>query len=154
MNGDWLNQLEDIVLPPEIGWWPLASSVWITLITLLGLLIGLVWYFLQRHKAAAYRREAKRQLKTFSTMSDRDFLIALNQLLKQVAITAYGRKSCAGLNHQAWIGFLKTKASFLEQPAALSYLEQRYQLENLNLSENERAALDYYAHHWISGHHL
>lgn len=153
MNNDWLTQLEDIVVPPAIDWWPLASSVWITLISLLGLLIGLIWYFRQRHKAAAYRREAQAQLHIIQTLDQGRFLVELNQLLKQVAITAYGRKACAGLDNQAWLNFLKQKAGFLEQPSALALLSQRYQNDQ-PIEQQQKAALIYYAKQWIAGHHL
>lgn len=154
MNPEWLAQLEDIVLPDPVGWWPLSINVWVTLITLIIILTALIWYLLQRHKSARYRREANQQLKQLRQLDDSELLKQLNQLLKQVAMTAYGRQSCAGLDQQAWLMFLKSKAAFLQQPQALERLQQRYQINAEPLTEPERAALFYYAEHWIKGHHL
>ncbi|UQB42211.1 DUF4381 domain-containing protein [Thiomicrospira microaerophila] len=154
MMGDPLDLLEDIIVPEPIGWWPLASSVWVTLFILLGVLIGLVWYFWQRHKKAAYRRYAIDQLTGLSQLDDTSLLNQLNALLKQVAMTTYGRASCSGLNHQAWLRFLHQKASFVEQPKALEKLEQRYQAQPPALSSQEREALIYFAKRWIQEHHL
>jgi predicted negative regulator of RcsB-dependent stress response len=154
MMGDPLDLLEDIIVPEPIGWWPLASSVWVTLFILLAVLVGLVWYFWQRHKKAAYRRYALSQMENFNQLSDSDLLNQLNALLKQVAITTYGRAQCGGLNHQAWLRFLHQKASFVEQPKALAKLEQRYQAQPPELSAQEREALIYFAKRWIREHHL
>lgn len=146
-----INQMEDVILPPAIGWWPLASSVWITLVSVLGVLIGLIWYFRQRHKAALYRRVALSELQRIDGLQQHAFLIELNALLKQVAITAYGRQACAGLDHQAWLDFLQKKAGFIEQPPALQRLTERY--ANRDLSAQERQALLLYTKRWIEGHH-
>ncbi len=147
-----LNQLEDVILPPAIGWWPLASSVWISLVSIAGVLIGLIWYFRQRYKAALYRRVALSQLQEIITLESDAFLIGINALLKQVAITAYGRQNCAHLDNQAWLAFLQHKAGFIEQPAALQRLNNRYAGEQ-TLSQLEREALVFYAKRWIERHH-
>jgi len=154
MMGDPLDLLEDIVIPEPVVWWPLASSVWVTLFIVLAVLIGLIWYFWQRHKKAAYLRYALAQMAKFSQLDDNELLNQINALLKQVAITTYGRASCGGLNHQAWLRFLHQKASFVEQPKALAKLEQRYQAQPPELSAQERDALIYFAKRWIREHHL
>lgn len=157
MNAELLAQLDDILLPPAVGWWPLAGSVWMTLITLLGIGVGLGWYFWRRHQLYAYRRHALHQLQQLNALSPQDdqaWLSQMNALLKQVAITVYGRQACAGLNHQAWLSFLKNKAGFIEQPEAMQRLEQRYHANALSLSAAEREAILYYARQWIQEHHL
>ncbi|WP_044412327.1 DUF4381 domain-containing protein [Thiomicrospira microaerophila] len=154
MMGDPLDLLEDIILPEPIGLWPLASSVWVTLFIVLAVLIGLIWYFWQRHKKAAYRREAIANLSDLAQRDDTEFLSQLNALLKQVAITTYGRAACGGLNNQAWLAFLKSKAAFIEHPNALQKLEQRYQAQPNPLTPPERESLIYFAQRWIREHHL
>lgn len=153
MNRPELEQLKDIILPEPIGWWPLASSVWITLLIITVLIIGLVWYFWQRHQQAVYRRYAQQKLVQSHELDDATFLYQVNALLKQVAITTYGRQTCAGLNQQAWLSFLHQKASFIEQPDAIKKLESYYQAE-FELSRDERQAIAEYARRWIKEHHL
>ncbi|HEY9017956.1 DUF4381 domain-containing protein [Thiomicrospira sp.] len=154
MNPEALQQLEDIIIPPAIGWWPLASSVWISLISLLGLVVALVWYFRQRHKQRLYRRLAKQELQQINQFDDQTFLIQINQLLKQVAITTYGRQTCAHLDQQAWLDFLQSKAQFIKMPKAFELINQRYQMQRPALSKQDKAQIQRYAQRWISGHHL
>ena len=154
MNPELLSQLNDILLPEPVGWWPLASSVWFILVGWLGILIGLSWYFWQRHKKSVYRRHAIQQLKQLGNeRSASEWLTHYNALLKQVAITTYGRNACAGLTDQAWLKFLHQKAAFIEQPPALEKLARRYQPQ-VELSEPDKAALQYFAQRWIKEHHL
>ena len=154
MNLDALQQLEDIIIPSAVGWWPLASSVWISLILLLGLLVALVWYFRLRHKQRLYRRLAKQVLNQTDQTNDPQFLIEINQLLKQVAITTYGRQACAHLDNQAWLDFLHAKAQFIKMPDAFKYISQRYQTNLAPLSEQDKHQIQRYAQQWIAGHHL
>ena len=154
MNLDALEQLEDIIIPPIVGWWPLASSVWISLISLLGLIVALIWYIRQRHKQRVYRRLANAYLKQTDQTDDQTFLIEINRLLKQVAITTYGRQACAHLDQQAWLDFLKSKAQFIRMPKAFKLINQRYQTDLPALSSKDKAQIQRYAQRWIAGHHL
>lgn len=154
MNLDALEQLEDIIIPPAVGWWPLASSVWISLILILGVTVALVWYFRLRHKQRLYRRVAKQVLQKTDQTNDQQFLIEINQLLKQVAITTYGRQACAHLDNQAWLDFLHNKAQFIKMPVALKRLNQRYQPDLPALTHQEKQQIQRYVQRWIAGHHL
>lgn len=148
-----LEQLEDIILPEAIGWWPLAGSVWITLFIFTGLFSGLIWYFFKAKKDNAYRKQANLSLANLKQLEGAEFLIELNKLLKQVAITTYGRHICAALDGQAWLDFLRHKAAFLAQPPALVKLIARFE-SNIELTSQEKASLIHYTQHWIKGHHL
>lgn len=154
MNQQALEHLEDIIIPPAIGWWPLASSVWISLILLLSITVALIWYFRLRHKQRLYRRVAIQYLNLIDQADDQAFLTEINRLLKQVAITTYGRQTCAHLDHQAWLEFLQSKAQFIKTPTAFEKISQRYQAEPVCLSDKDKAQIQRYAQRWISGHHL
>lgn len=154
MNQDWLAQLDDIILPAPIGWWPLAPSVWTSLIVVGFLLIGLAWFLWKKFKTNLYRREAKQQLKNLKNLDDNQFLLQINKTLKQTAITAYGRGSCASLDGDEWLKFLKSKAQFLQQPESLLLLTQRYETNLQPLEKLQRESLTYYVIQWINGHHL
>lgn len=154
MNLEALEQLEDIIIPPAVSWWPLASSVWISLISLIGLIVALIWYFRLRYKQRLYRRVAIQYLNQINQTDDQTFLIEINRLLKQVAITTYGRQACADLDHQAWLDFLQFKAQFIKMPKAFQNINQRYQATAPNLSDKDKRAIQRYAQRWIAGHHL
>ena len=115
-----LAQLKDIHLPEAISWWPLALGWWIAgIVSLAGLFIGvrfgLSYFFNQR-----YRRQALAQLKNIAHSDQRQRLIELLYLLKQVATSAYPGRNLASLSHQEFIQFLQNstnKALFSELPA-------------------------------------
>lgn len=159
-----LNQLQDIQLPDPISWWPLAFAWWILILSVSSVLIGLVWYFREQRKRNAYRREAQEALSLImhpkeSNVSINEQVLAINSLLKQVALTTYGRVNVAKLNDQAWLDFLKKNASFIEQPIALKELfKLAYQApttdKTLLINHQELlTAWQIYAQKWIKGHH-
>lgn len=154
MNPEALQQLEDIIIPPAVGWWPMASSVWISLISLIGLIVALVWYFRLRHKQRLYRRIARQHLNKIDQTDDQAFLIQINRLLKQVAITTYGRQTCAYLDQQSWLDFMKSKAQFVKMPKAFQNINQRYQADLPALTNKDKQQIKRYAKRWIEAHHL
>lgn len=159
-----LNQLQDIQLPEPISWWPLAFSWWILILSITSILIGLVWYFVEQRKRNAYRREAQQTLTLImqpkaSNVSINEQILAINGLLKQVALTAYGRVNVAKLSDQAWLDFLKKNASYIEQPVALKELftlaYKAPTTDETQLKNNQAllTAWQIYAEKWIKGHH-
>jgi len=156
-----LSQLKDIQLPDPIGWWPLAFSWWVLIFSLSAMVFAAIWLFLDRHRRNAYRREAQQQLKAIENnpaLDTQSKILHINALLKQVAITIYGRQTIARLNEQAWVEFLKANAQFISQPPELkTLLTQAYQpTEHLTPADLQRAlnAWQGYAQQWIKGHHL
>lgn len=159
-----LNQLQDIQLPDPVSWWPLAFSWWILILSVTSILIGLVWYFVEQRKRNAYRREAQEALRLIlhpkaSNVSINEQVLAINSLLKQVALTAYGRVNVAKLSGQAWLDFLQQNASYIEQPVALKELfTLAYQTPTTDKTESKNnqallTAWQIYAEKWIKGHH-
>lgn len=159
-----LNQLQDIQLPDPISWWPLAFSWWILILSVTSILIGLVWYFREQHKRNAYRREALETLALIRHLKESNIpineqVLAINSLLKQVALTTYGRLRVAKLSDQAWLDFLKKTASFIEQPVVLKELfKLAYQAPTTDKTQQKSnqellTAWQNYAAKWIKGHH-
>lgn len=149
-----LAQLEDIQIPDPIGWWPLPLSVWSMLVAFLGLGIGLAWYLWNRHKNNRYRREALAQLPLILAQqpSAAQQIMALNHLLKQVAITHYGRSRVSPLTGQAWVDFLQQTALYLDPPEnLLDVLAAGYQ--DKDVAPQTLNGLIDYAKAWMKGHH-
>jgi hypothetical protein len=152
-----LSMLQDIHLPDPVGWWPFSYSIWVLLFSLSALLLALLWTLRERHQRAAYRRQALQALTQIvqnPKLEAAQQVLQINALLKQVAITAYGRQAVAVLSHQAWLDFLKRCAEFVAQPEeALAVLESAYQAEPA-LNSTQLTAWQHYARDWIKGHHL
>jgi hypothetical protein len=108
-----LQNLNDIVLPDAVGWWPLASS-WYYLLGLLLIVLG--WYCyrsLRRWVQNRYRRAALHELATISESleSESERTQRLRQipgLLKRTALSAYPRSEVASLSGKDWYGFLNS----------------------------------------------
>ncbi len=99
------DQLRDIHLPSEIGWWPPAPGWWLLLAMLLLLLIALVCWRRHQHKQA-WRRQALAQLQAIRQQSANQQPAAISALLRRVAIRCFAPQQVASLNGEQWLNFL------------------------------------------------
>lgn len=155
MKPDVLSQLNDIVVPNAVGWWPPSQTLVGLIVGLGGILIGISWYLWKQRRLNRYRSQAMGLLNTAlaQAQTPHQKIQITNQLLKQVAITHYGRSQVAALNGQAWVDFLKKTALYIDQPAALvTFVSAHYQPDS-QLSESDLTACLDYAAKWIKGHH-
>lgn len=149
-----LNQLQDIITPPPVGWWPLSNAVWAILVGVFSILTALIWYLIVRHKNNRYRREAQSLLQNTlqQTQTNQQKITQANQLLKQVAMTHYGRQKVAHLIGQEWVDFLHQTAQYIKMPEKfLTLLNQTYAQEQPGDLETKEF-IDF-AQAWIKGHH-
>jgi len=155
-----LQNLNDIVLPVTVGWWPLAPG-WYFLIGLL--LIALTWLSyrsLQRWIKNRYRRAALTELQLLEedtqNAEKRDSsLRQLPVLLKRTALSAYSRKQVASLSGDDWYGFLNSQVT---NPAftdpTISLLDHlAYSTGNFNSVDSQAiTALFEAIKHWLRHH--
>ena len=114
--------LRDYLLPAPIPLLPLAPWAWVTLaiVTLAVISVGTAAYM--RHRRNAYRRAGMALLAAGSAApqtgasSPRE----INQLLKRVALAAYGRSKAASLYGQEWVEFLRAAAPTVALPVSVS----------------------------------
>jgi hypothetical protein len=150
-----LSQMNDIAVPDPVGWWPLSQTLIGLFVGIGGILIGLTWYYLTQKRNNRYREEAlnlfDQQVAQAETPQQQ--LQLANKLLKQVAITNYGRRQVAELSGQAWVNFLHQTALYINQPEYLqACLESAYRPNPIQSEAAIRETLDY-ARSWIKGHH-
>jgi len=138
-----LDRLVDIVKPAPVSAWPLAPGWWVLAAAALALIvtIGLLWA--RRHRRAAYRREALRELDRLG-----EEIGELPSLLKRVALCAYPREQVAALNGTAWIDFLNSHAAHAEFDTSLTQLNYR----DTAITPAARAALLTSTRRWIREH--
>lgn len=111
-----LENLNDIVMPADVGWWPLAGG-WYALAAVV--IILLAWYIIKSvkdWKANAYRRAALAELQSLvDNAGDQDSRAAglrkLPALLKRTALSVYPREDVAALSGDDWFRFLNSKVS-------------------------------------------
>jgi len=150
-----LSQLKDIQVPDPVGWWPLSQTLIGVFVGLGGILIGLIWYYLNQRKNNRYRQEAMSALNKALAAANtpQEKLQIANKLLKQVAITNYGRHTVANLSGQAWVNFLHKTALYINQPDSLQDTLESIYRPSASLSEAETQQTLTYAMKWIKGHH-
>lgn len=113
---DPLAQLHPLREPAMTGWWPPAPGWWLLALLLLIALAALGWWLWQRYRANAYRRQALAQLAQIRSdyaggSGPEQSLVALNALLKSVALRAYPRREVAALSGRAWLAFLNQQGA-------------------------------------------
>ena len=155
-----LLNLNDIVLPEAVSWWPLASGWYYLFGVLLVMLALFVYRMIQNWRSNGYRREALHQLqvlaKDIKSTEKRDAgLRQLPVLLKRTALSVYPRGQLASLTGESWLNFLNSKvskASFNNATAAL--------LDKLSYSVGDLSAVDTKTanellgacQHWLKNH--
>ncbi len=147
--------LKDITVPDSVTWWPLADTIWALMIGVFGVAIGLAWFYWTRHKNNRYRREALQKLKFILSkdLSPQETILEINQLLKQVAITHYGRSRVSPLLGKSWVKFLQDTITYVEQPKnLLETLQSSYQPNHSDYNKDLEGFLTY-SKAWIRGHH-
>ena len=132
-----LQNLNDIVLPEAVGWWPLAIG-WYFLFGLL--LVVLSWFTytsIRRWINNRYRRMALQQLQLLSesirNTDKRDTsLRQIPVLLKRTALSVYPRSQLASLTGRSWHDYSVGDLSKVDTQAADDLLEA--------------------CHHWLKHH--
>lgn len=108
--GTSLQNLNDIVVPPEVSWWPVAPAWYVLAGLVLGLLLLLVYRRLQIRARNRYRKRALRELASISQRGDWAAWRKLPVLLKRAALSAWPRAEVAALSGADWHGFLDRTA--------------------------------------------
>jgi hypothetical protein len=137
-----LQNLNDIVLPATVDWWPLASGWYVLLGLILIVLSWLAFRAVQHRIANRYRREAMRELQRLSegvqNKASRDAsLRQLPVLLKRTALSAYPRSQVAALSGDNWLVFLNSR---LKKPVFTN--SASISLEKISYSTGELSAID------------
>ena len=105
MNNIDLTPLKDLHIMAQPSWWPLAWGWWIIIAGLI--FVILCWMIIRRwwhNRPVIYAQNELKKIATLST--DLDFLHALSNLLKRVAILKFGREKIAPLTEEKWQDFL------------------------------------------------
>lgn len=148
-----LSQLHDIQEPAPVGWWPPAPGWWLLAGALFAAAIAFAFWLRRRrklHLQNRYRVEAVRLLQEIDT-SAASAPQTINEILKRVAVTTYGRQQCGNLTGRAWLKFLQNTAE-VECPAAAekALLEHLYRADSVDEAGN--GALRDYAIDWVEQH--
>lgn len=127
MTATSLDLMHDIVVPPAVSFWPLASG-WIALVLILVAYmfhIGLTLW--TKHRLNSYRREALQELLTLAKNDGVEETERLLTLMKRVALQYFGRERVAALSDTAWWEFVEAHSKVkIDQPLRLLSQEVLY----------------------------
>jgi Domain of unknown function (DUF4381) len=103
--------LRDIHLPTPIALWPLAEGWWV-IIGLLFIALCIGAYLLYRHHQPTALKQALAALE--SILENRSLSVevqnqSISLLLRQLAVTTYGREDVASLIGPAWVAWVEGK---------------------------------------------
>ena len=109
-----LQNLNDIVLPAQVSWWPLASGWYFLFAVLLILFAWFGYRSLTRWSGNRYRRAALAEFQSVEqdlqdTAVRDDCLRKIPVLIKRTALSAYPRNQVASLTGKDWHQFLNSK---------------------------------------------
>ena len=138
-----LDRLHDLVLPPNVSWWPPAPG-WYGVLGLLVLAAAwLVWRILKRRRANAYRRSALRELAYL------EHAAAIGELLRRTALAITPRAMIAEKTGLAWLDWL---AGQYAEPMPDSVRTQLTSGVYGRPTQDDLKALHDYAGRWIARH--
>ena len=155
-----LQNLNDIVLPATVSWWPLATGWYVLIGLLLTALAWLSYRLLQRRMDNRYRRAALRELQLLedriSDPEERDAnLRQIPILLRRTALSSYPRSQVASLSGNDWFRFLKStvKNPLFDKHTASILNKISYSCGELSaIDPNTTAALLNASRHWLKHH--
>jgi hypothetical protein len=106
-----LEQLRDVHLPPDPGFWPPAPGWWVVFgLLLVGVSVA-IWQFWRRYHLRRWRQKVLTMLDELMESQRGGASPALitgevSMLLRRVALGAHGRENVAGLTGESWLAFL------------------------------------------------
>lgn len=144
-----LSGMQDIQLPADIGWWPLAPGWWALIVVgLLLLLIAIVWSIRavrRRRKQAAAAKSALQMLQQLDS-HDPQLAVQISALLKRTAISYGDRKQVAALTDDAWYHYLDAVLPADERGQFANLLANRYRRPSSEVDGSQLIAL---SHRWL-----
>ncbi len=141
------------VAPPPIPWWPPAPGWWL----LLGLALVLALMLPLLGRWMRLRRKQRRRAQTLlagipDTLSDREWLTAMNTLLKRVA-KHKGELPATRLHGEAWLDYL-CESYPKPQRSALTPLASGLYQKAPELTPEQRARLRRELKRWLRHNHV
>lgn len=139
-----LDRLHDIVMPPDVPWWPLAPGWYVVLTVAAVLLAWLAFRFWRSWRANAYRRAALREL-----AAARD-AAGVAAILRRTALVIAPRADIADKTGDDWLNWLESRG------VGVLSAEMREDLTRgvyaRTTEERDISTLRDYAARWISSH--
>ena len=151
-----LQNLNDIVLPDAVAWWPPAPGWYAVLAVLAALILWLSFRSLKSWRRNTYRRQALRELGGIRKRG-RPAAGEVPVLLKRAALSAWPRVGVARLNGAEWHAFLGRTAPGGRFAAETCNVMDRLSYAGRGAYEPSGAEFERLcaaAEHWLKNHRV
>ncbi|GAB4391967.1 MAG: DUF4381 domain-containing protein [Gammaproteobacteria bacterium] len=150
-----LANLQDIVTPHGVDWWPLAPGWYFMGLVIVLLLIVAILRLYQQWSQKSAKRQALRELEhltqrlTQRQISTQQLFAQLAMLLKRVALVYFPHSQVAGLQGSAWLAFLDRSGATQDftRGKGQCFLTAPYQAHEVSTQQAQEAVL--LAKRWI-----
>lgn len=140
-----LDRLHDLVLPPDVPWWPPAPGWYVVLALFTLMSIAIAIRLVSRYRANAYRRAALRELESLEDPA------AIAELLRRTALAIAPRSVIAQRSGTAWLDWLA--AQYPEAMPDTVRTQLTAGVYGRPAASHELNPLRDYAARWIARHH-
>ncbi|MEM9623969.1 MAG: DUF4381 domain-containing protein [Pseudomonadota bacterium] len=135
MQADPLQQLRDIHLPADPGWWPLAAGWWVLAVLTIVLLIWSGWTIWRHLARQRPLRLARRHLHKLveqwqaENLTSIQFAHACNELLKRLLVRSLNQQQFAAASGGQWLAQLDQlgRGEFFAEGPGQILGDQRFQ---------------------------
>lgn len=160
-----LDQLEPLIMPPAISWWPLAPGWWLVAV-LLPLLVWGLWRLLKRLPRRGHKQpadpaldplrlaalsELERLNKPYDGVNAGPWLQQLNAILKRLCRERYPQNHSHTLSSRAWLAFLDSRCPAAGLTRWMILVEGAYRPQ-CTLDDKAIAGLEQAVSIWIRKH--
>lgn len=149
-----LEQLRDIHVPAELGWWPPAIGWWVLALIMGFIIYKLARHLIQRQRLNYYKKQALMELsQQFDQWQQNDndtqYLQGTHALLGRICLHLENGRPLSTLTGQQWIDELnRYSAQQLDQESAVALTQATYRKE----PAVDVQALHKNVGHWIKHH--
>lgn len=154
-----LDKLQDIFLPPPIGWWPLAPGWYLVAAAVFALAAWLALRFWRNRQSSAYRRAALSELQRIEQAwrsrpgSGSSLSSDLAELLRRTALAGAPRVRIAALSGAAWRAFLDDSLASSRSQGSWDWLDAAYRPAGPIAQQDGQAWISI-TRDWIRNHRM
>lgn len=128
MQQDPLSQLNDIIAPEPITWWPLAWGWYIVIAIVLAALGGAIYFLIKRHQTLKAKKETVNLLKALHDEPHPQKVVKqTNEILKRAALAYAPRDMIARLSGDKWLNVINHWAPSEQHQISKEFAALAYQ---------------------------
>lgn len=151
-NTGSLDLMHDILVPPVLSFWPLASGWYLVLALLSAFALHKGFQLYKGYQGNLYRRESLEELSKIKSSNENEKTTLLLGLMKRVALQYFGRDKVAALSHDAWWDFMESHSKVQVDAELRTYTQEVLYGTNVEHNSKQIQKLENITATWIKTH--